>query len=287
MQSDSICTRLPKRAYYRAVHAWRSPHIVEAQCGEIRLQFSSENRIGEDIFANAFERAERRLLKKILRPGQKVLDVGANIGFYTCMFAQSVGPSGRVIAFEPTPSTFTALQRNVRLNGFQDRVECHCCALSDTTGTASMNTFPEGGDVYNSLGTVQSLGGSKRTEVIDVDTVTLDRSVEEMDFPNGVFIKIDVEGFEQQVIRGGANFLKTESRLAMMVELYEPLSQQCGASTLQTLDLLESYGFEAYCMTPEASLGRFDVETRQKLADGLLPPDVFFFKTATRPSWTQ
>ncbi len=285
MRSDPVCLRLPKRALYRAVHAWRSPHMVESRCSGVRLRYSSRSRIGEEIFANAFERAERQLLDRILSPGMTILDIGANLGFYTCLFAQRVGPTGRVIAFEPTPSTFESLQSNVRLNGYQELIECHCCALSNTEGTASMNTFPESAGVYNSLGVTCPIDGSQPQDVIEVSTTTLDQFYRGQDFQNGVFVKIDVEGFEHQVIEGGANLLESEDNVAMMVELYEPASQQCGSSALDTLALLESYGFEAYSMTATATLSRFDATARRELTAGRLAPDVFFFKPAMRPDW--
>jgi FkbM family methyltransferase len=259
--------------------------MVESRCSGVKLRYSSQNRIGQEIFANAFERIERHLLDRILSPGLTILDIGANLGFYSCLFAQRVGAAGRVIAFEPTPSTFNALQTNVRLNGYQDLIECHCCALSNTEGIAPMNTFPDSGGVYNSFGVSRTMDGNQPQDVIDVPTTTLDKYYREEDFRNGVFIKIDVEGFEYQVIQGGTHLLKTEDRVAMMVELYEPASQQCGSSTLDTLALLESFGFEAYRMTEAADLARFDSNSKRELAAGRLPPDVFFFKPAMRPQW--
>jgi FkbM family methyltransferase len=253
----------------------------------VRLRYSSQSRISEELFSNAFERAERELLDRILRPGLTILDIGANLGFYSCLFAQRVGPTGRVMSFEPTPSTFDALQSNVRLNGYEDVIECHRCALSNVTGSASMNTFAESAGVYNSLGVTCAMDGSHPKEVIEVPTATLDQLCSPPDFPNGIFIKIDVEGFEHQVIEGGAKLLKDEQDVGLMVELYEPASQQCGSSTLDTVAYLESLGFEAFRMTDTAGLSRFDSAARRELAAGRLPPDVFFFKPAMRPRWVK
>jgi FkbM family methyltransferase len=189
------------------------------------------------------------------------------------------------MSFEPTPSTFDALQSNVRLNGYEDVIQCHRCALSNATGFASMNTFAESAGVYNSLGVTCAMDGSQPKEVIEVPTATLDQLCSSLSFPNGIFIKIDVEGFEHQVIEGGANLLKDEKNVALMVELYEPASQQCGSSALATLTLLASFGFEAYHMTEFASLHRIDSTARDELAAGRLAPDVFFFKPSMRPDW--
>lgn len=273
-----------KRAVYRAVHAWRPPHIVESRCSGIRLRCSSQSRISEDIFANAFEHKERILLDRILVPGLTVLDIGANLGFYTCLFARKVGPAGRVIAFEPTPATFSLLEQNVRINGLDEIVEVRQCALSDAEGTASMNVFPAGSDVYNSLGVDYSLGHERPVGVIEVPTTSLENCLRGETFPNGCFIKIDVEGFEYQVIKGGAESLRHLDNASMVVEMYEPAARQCGSSTLDTLALLESCGFAAYWMTPR-SLAPLDSHARADLKNGTLPPDVFFFKPQSRPPW--
>ncbi len=285
MGPDSLCLRLLKRATYRVAHAWRQPHTIESNCSGVRLRYSSRNRIAEEIFANAFERAERQLLDRILYPGMTVVDIGANLGLYSCLFAQRVGPTGQVIAFEPTPSTFAALQKNIAINGYQNIVQLRQCALSDHSGTASMNTFAEGNDVYNSFGVTSTVGGSKAQGMIAVPTTTLDESLRIDDVRTGAFIKIDVEGFEYQVIRGGASLLNKATDLIMMIELNEPASKQCGSSTVNTLDLMQSFGFDAYYMSDVCGLTQFKQKNRSDLIEGRLPQDVFFFKPSMRPNW--
>lgn len=270
---------------YRAVHAWRPPHIVESRCSGVRFRYSSQSHIGEAIYANAFEREERSLLDRILSPGLTILDVGANLGFYTCLFARKVGPTGRVIAFEPTPSTFELLEQNVRLNGLHDIVECRSCGLSDKEGIARMNLFSEGKDVYNSFRVDDACDKDSLPCVIDVTTTTLDQCLETLDAKKGCFIKIDVEGFEHQVIMGGRNQLQRLDNLSLMIELYEPLARRCGSSTLQTVEVLESCGFKAYWMNGHGTLAPVDARARGDLEKAKLPPDVFFFKPATRPHW--
>ena len=263
---------------YRTLHVWRPAHIVESRCSGVRLRYSSRNRIGEEIYANAFERGERQLLDQFLTPGITVIDVGANLGFYTCLFARKVGPTGRVIAFEPTPSTFALLEQNVRINGVQDIVDCRCMALSDKAGIAQLNVFSDGRDAHNSLGVTQYSEHCVSEAVIDVPTVTLDTYLRPLEFRHGCFIKIDVEGFEYQVLRGGLDHLRRIEPLALMVELYEPIARQCGSSVLKTLELLESCGLDAYYMATAGRLRPLDADGRRALVEARLPPDVFFFR---------
>src|SRR4051812_3071816 len=104
MRPDPRPLRLAKRLWYRAAHATRSAHEVHAHLCGLDISFSSRSRIGEEIFANAFERNERMMIAEIMKPGDTVIDVGANVGFYSCLFARRVGTHGQVLAFEPTPT---------------------------------------------------------------------------------------------------------------------------------------------------------------------------------------
>ncbi len=243
----------------------------------MRLRFGSRGRLGEDIYANAFEHTERTILDRLIRPGMTILDVGANLGLYTCLFARRVGPRGRVLAFEPTPATFALLEENVRLNRLQQTVECRCCALAEKEGTASMYVYPEGSDVYNSLAAPLALGKVEAAGAIDVPTTTMDRCLAGVPLDGGCFVKIDVEGFEHQVLQGGQGLLRLGNDLALMVELYEPAARQCGHSTLETLSLSESWGFRAYWMAGPGGLAAVDQQARRRLKEGTLPPNVFFF----------
>ena len=272
---------------YRALHAWRPPHTVESNCSGVRLHYSSRNISGEEFYANAFERRERELLDKIITPGLTVLDVGANLGFFTCLFAHRVGPTGRVIAFEPSPDTFRLLNENVRTNGFKDLVDCRCCALSDTEGTARLHVFSQGYEGYNSLGASRFSDSCAAVAAIDVGTTTIDRCLEQAgaDSCKGYFIKVDVEGFEQRVLAGGLDHLNRIENLSLMVELYEPSARQCGSSTLETLDLLESCGFHAYRIAEIGDLAPLDGKSRAELIEARLYPNVFFFKPASMPRW--
>lgn len=246
MKPDPMPLRVAKRLIYRTLHAHRPAHPVTARYCGLRLRFDSSSRIGEAIYANAFERHQRLILDQILTPGITVVDVGANIGFYTCLFARKVGPQGRVIAVEPTPASFVTLQENVARNGCQQRVECHQCALSDREGHAALNVYDKGQDVYNTLGSFNALAAGSPVATVDVPTARLDRLLENKSLDNGCFIKIDVEGFEYQVLSGAVDHLRSLPKVALMVELNDRAATACGSSTAATMDLLKDCGFHPY-----------------------------------------
>lgn len=146
---------------------------------------------------------ERRLLRRLVRPGQSVADVGANIGYYGLLFAQAVGPSGRVACIEPEPDNVAELRRNVEGNRLAN-VEVVPVAVGASTGTVSLRGGINGAVVEDGLGEVQ-------VPLRTLDELLGDRPVD--------FIKIDVEGYEGHVLEGAARLLE-EQRPALFVEIH-------------------------------------------------------------------
>ena len=147
-------------------------------------------------------------LLKMIKPGDICWDIGANIGFYTCLLASQVGDSGAVVAFEPASRTYGYLHENVSLNrftnttlinkGIGDRVEqrnLHYSEAGLAEGTASLKYTNE------------------RTAAERVTLDTIDNLFRELPAPN--FVKIDVEGYQLEVLRGGEHCLKTHAPLLM------------------------------------------------------------------------
>lgn len=137
------------------------------------------------------------ILEKIVKPGMRILDIGANIGYYAIMERRMVGPSGRLVAVEPSPSNIELLKRNLALNGIDD-VEVISGAVSDTSGMRSfslskmsnLNTFHPTDDVRVAMS----------GEVIDVPTMTVSEIAARTWAPD--LMRMDVEGHEVEVING-------------------------------------------------------------------------------------
>src|SRR5262249_50498938 len=99
----------------------------------IQMRLYGDSELCRLIYCRNFEATERAFANHFLRSGDVFVDVGANIGLFTLIAADRVGPTGKVIAFEPTSTTFDRLLRNVRLNRFSN-VQCVKSALSDRSG---------------------------------------------------------------------------------------------------------------------------------------------------------
>ena len=126
----------------------------------------------------------------MIAPGDCVLDIGANAGYYTLLASRSVGPMGRVFAFEPLPLNLQFLREHIRLNGLVN-VTVVRKAVSDRQGTAR---FAAGQSPL--MGRLSSQGE------MEIETVTIDGLVEGGVVPGPQALKIDVEGAEESVLAG-------------------------------------------------------------------------------------
>src|SRR5258708_4633510 len=135
-----------------------------------------------------FEPFETELAKVLIKPGDVVLDLGANIGYYTLLFARLVGPAGRVYAFEPEPANCALLKKNVELNGYEN-VVLVSKAVSNQTGLGKLFLcdFNQGDHrLYDS---------KDGRPHIEIETVELDRFFHNYG-GSFDFIKFDIQGAE-------------------------------------------------------------------------------------------
>ncbi|WP_158285324.1 FkbM family methyltransferase [Azospirillum sp. TSH64] len=140
---------------------------------------------------------EVALFRSVVRPGDVVVEVGANIGAQTLPLARIVGPSGTVIAFEPQEMLFNLLSANLALNGVTS-VRARRMAVGSEAGTIRVPTLdPNCSNNFGALG----LGGWDHGELVPL--VTLDS----LNLPSCRLLKADVEGMEEAVLRGASGLI--------------------------------------------------------------------------------
>jgi FkbM family methyltransferase len=142
-----------------------------------------------------YELDKQRVFKRLVRPGDVVYDVGANVGYYTLVGSVLAGSRGRVIAFEPLPRNLGLLRRHVALNRLRN-VTVFAGAVSDRVGTARFDAgaIPE-------MAHLSDQGG------IEVELFQLDALVDGGRVPPPDVMKIDVEGAELDVLRGASRLI--------------------------------------------------------------------------------
>lgn len=206
-----------------------------------RINLYKDSELANYIYLG-FEEKEISFLQKYLRPGDGVLDIGANIGLFTLEAAAIVGKSGKVTAYEPDPATYMRLVENCQLNGF-DFAGCRQMAVSSEKGVLQFHIAAKGFDAWNSLAPIPS---KKISNTIAVETTTLDIEIEKYADPEKIkLVKIDVEGWELFVLKGGTKFL-TQYSPVLMVEFTEVNFNAAGYSSKEVFAYMESLGYTWY-----------------------------------------
>lgn len=241
---------------YRAVAAGRAI-VGKSDCATVRrggLTWSLDLREGIDFsifLVGAFERSTVNTLQKLARPQSVVFDIGANIGAHTLGLARSVGPAGRVFAFEPADFAFEKLKRNLALNPELDsRTSAHQILLAAKPSAK----LPE--KIYASWPLLASepvhpklRGRLLTTSKARVDT--LDHFSERERLTRVDLIKIDVDGHEVPVLMGGAKTLaRFQPTLLMEMSPYVQDEQKHGFDAL--VSLLRDAGY----LIEDASTGK-------------------------------
>ena len=184
---------------------------------------------------STYERHTRKLFRASLEPRMRVLDLGANIGWYSLLAAAAVGPTGAVHAFEPDPSNCRFLRHNVALNGLAGIVRVSPQAVTDYSGT--MRFFAHPGNSLLSSAVLTGADG----DAIEVECTTVDDALpadESIDV-----VKLDVEGAELAALEGMRRTLARSQRLVMFVECCPHAVAQAGGSVAQLLEVLEGHDF--------------------------------------------
>jgi FkbM family methyltransferase len=176
-------------------------------------------------------------LCKILKRGMVVFDIGANWGWHSLLAAKRVEETGKVFSFEPNRYNYEILQRNVRLNGYNN-IECIRKGVSDKNEKTKL---------FLSSTDCGSHSLAKREEVEDyefVELIRLDDFVEERGIKSIDIIKIDVEGAEGKVLRGMTERLKFCK--VIFLDLHPTILPAFGDDRFSIINQLEKYGFDIY-----------------------------------------
>ena len=189
---------------------------------------------------------EIKFLRSLIQPGQKVIDIGANYGVYTLSMAQTVGSSGHVWAFEPASSTARLLRESITENCFS-HVTLGQFAISSAKGKAHL--YLDQDSVMNSLSPEHE---TRNSETVNV--MSLDDCLKFYDWRNIDFIKIDAEGGELNILKGGTRFFSDCSPLVQYEVSDKPQFRQ------QVEQEFIALGYKTYRLVPGLNTLRpFDV----------------------------
>ena len=183
-----------------------------------------------NLYAGFMEYYDMLFLLHALRSDEVFVDVGANIGAYTILASKVVG--SRSVSFEPLPETVEKLREQVQLNDIGDLVCVRNTGVSDKKGSLF---FTNNADTVNKV----SLSGEGQNTT-SVEVVTLD---DELNDNSRYFFKIDVEGFEYNVLQGGSRVLSSPNTRAIIIEL-NGSGKDFGHDDNEIHNKITSFGFE-------------------------------------------
>jgi FkbM family methyltransferase len=195
--------------------------------------------IGAALFCGGFENTECSFVERFLNPGMTVLDVGAHHGFYTLLASRKVGSQGRVLAVEASPRESKKLQLHLAINRCKN-VQLECCALGEAEGRAQLHVVLGGQSGRSSF---RNPGASEPTVTIPVHIKCLDSMLAAHDIERVDFMKVDVEGGELSVLKGGIELLSRRPRPVILLEVQDVRTREWGYPAREIVQFLSTNGY--------------------------------------------
>jgi FkbM family methyltransferase len=211
-----------------------SGHVVVVERQGVTYELDLSQLIDARIYYEGeFEPETAELFRRLVRPGMVVFDIGANVGAHALPLAKMVGVEGHVYMFEPTQWAFAKLQHNLSLNPELKHVTLENMALSDHDATEESYSIRSQWSVEGEKGVLEE----GNIEFATLDSYCNDHGIEGVDF-----IKLDVDGFETKILRGGQAMLD-RMRPILLVEMSDYWQRQGGESARAMIDILDQAGY--------------------------------------------
>lgn len=225
----------------------------------VRHRCLRENQIERSILeTGCWEPLETNAVKRILRAGCVAFDIGANIGYFTLLMSKLVGPSGQVHCFEPTAYAFRRMQENIDLNPTLPRQNL----VLNNKGLSSQSESKV--EALESRFSSRLLAHDEK-ELIEF--ITLDDYVRTRELGRIDFIKIDVDGYDHEVIKGGVEMLRT-LRPVVMAEICNRVLKERGVDFEEYLALYIECGYRRCELLETGEIISLDLATHDSRLEG-------------------
>ena len=224
------------KAAYNVTMARDAAFILVENVNGFRMLVSQHDKgIGKELrHYRVHEPTCTALLPSLLSPGMNVLDIGANIGYYTLLEARAVGSSGQIVAIEPHPDNLFLLRHNLHLNGYS-HVKVIQAAISDSRGTVRL--FVSQKSNWHTICETRPNGTNR---AIEVQAITVD-DVSQSTACTFDLLRMDLEGGELKALRGARNTLAS-ARPKIVMEVHPKYLGRTGV--MEILTLLRDMGYE-------------------------------------------
>jgi FkbM family methyltransferase len=220
------------------------------------------------VYKQYFEAGPIERLSDFVPAGSLVIDVGANVGFFSLRFAGWVGERGKVIAIEPEDANYVGLVKAIERGGFSSRVDTLKAVAAATGGEMLLEINP----IHPADHKISRDGTG-----LPVSALTLDQLVQANSGLRLALVKIDVQGAEMMVLKGAGRILK-EAGPALFVELSEEGLNKFGSSVTEILKYLAELDYEAFWLMPQGPHARASAADIQARVGPKGYTDVLFLK---------
>ena len=249
--STSSVSRIPgARSIHRFFTRMTDPEgiiLISVQGSKMFVNTQDKAIVPYLLTKGIWEEYETQLIHNLIKPGDTVIDIGANIGYYSLIAAKLTGKDGMVYSFEPEPGNYELLVKNVKINNYHNVIPVQK-AISNENGELKLYL-----DKTN-LGSHSFIEGDDRRRkagVVTVKTTTLDDYFGEEDKEIGIdFIKMDAEGAEGLVIQGAKKVIKKYTPKILM-EFWPNGLRKLGTDPVQLLDDLQEFGYNIKVLDEE------------------------------------
>ncbi len=228
-----------------------TPNLIIIKGHKMFLDPSDSLRLS--IYGN-HETNEKEIYKKYIKKGDVVLDVGANIGYDTLILAKLVGKNGRVFAFEPGPINFQLLEKNIKINEYNNVTLVNKAVSKDNKSIKLYLNETNG--TGHKIDDISNLGVKLNRKSIDIESIKLDDFLKNKKIKKIDFVKIDVEGSESEVIKGMNNIFKNNKSLKMILEFTPGALKNYGKDPKKYLKEFISKGFKLYEIPDKGSFDK-------------------------------
>jgi FkbM family methyltransferase len=225
----------------------------------VRLPFGAwwiprNDNFAEPLLAGAFEPKEMAFVERFLQPGMTVLDLGAHQGLYTVLASLRVGPSGKVISFEPSPRERWALRLHLALNR-RSNVIVQGVAVGDENAEADLYVVKDTSG-FNSLRPpdVDASTTTLRVAVVRLDDWLASHQIDRVDF-----VKMDIEGAELAALKGATQLLERRPRPVILAEVQDARTLPWGYRAREVIDYLVDKGYVWFSLLADGSMERLDL----------------------------
>lgn len=213
------------------------------------LNSQDKGEVKDILLRGVYDKLETDIVRSCVSEGDMALDVGAHIGYFTLILARAVGSSGKVFAFEPESKNFSMLQKNIEANKFKN-VILENFALSSVSGKA--NLFLDKDNLGNMSFSASNIPNESLNGKIEVESKTLDDYTKKIDGKIN-FIKMDVQGAEGLVLRGGAGLIKNQ-KPTLLLEFWPYGLKNNGTDPLELLNGLRAAGYKFFILDAKKQL---------------------------------